>query len=134
MLKFYKIELRLQFHCYILICRKCPCKTLYQHTIWGGGKREGWAIVHRTPTLPPPLLTVRTGSPSNSDRNWHRKNAILPTHRTSHHLHLLSITVICHDLFVISVSPWKIVSYSWHFFQVILRDQPIMLLTTLFMI
>ena len=76
---------------------------------------------------------VRTGSPSNSDRNWHRKNAILPTHRT-HHLHLLSITVICHDLFVISVSPWKIVSYSWHFFQVILRDQPIMLLTTLLII
>ena len=32
-LKFYKNELRLWFHCYILIPRKCPRKTLFQHTV-----------------------------------------------------------------------------------------------------
>ena len=33
MLKFYENELRLKFHCYILIPRKCPRKTLFQHTV-----------------------------------------------------------------------------------------------------
>ena len=32
-LKFYKDEFRLQFHCCILIPRKCPRKTLFQHTV-----------------------------------------------------------------------------------------------------
>ena len=32
-LKSYKNELRLQFYCYILIPRKCPRKTLFQHTV-----------------------------------------------------------------------------------------------------
>ena len=34
--KFYKNELRLKFHCYILIPRKCLRKTLFQHTVGGG--------------------------------------------------------------------------------------------------
>ena len=32
-LKFDKNELRLQFHCYILISRKCPRKILFEHTV-----------------------------------------------------------------------------------------------------
>ena len=33
---FYKNELKLSFHCYILIPMKCPRKTLFQHTVCEG--------------------------------------------------------------------------------------------------
>ena len=49
-LKFYKNELRLWFHCTILIPRKCPPKTLFQHTV----PPSRWTIVdilHNTYTL-----------------------------------------------------------------------------------
>ena len=35
-LKFWKNELRLKFHCYILIPRKCQHKTQFQHIVGGG--------------------------------------------------------------------------------------------------
>ena len=38
-LKSYKNELRLYFHCYILIPRKCLRQNLFQHTGRGGGPK-----------------------------------------------------------------------------------------------
>ena len=49
--KSYKSEVRHLFHCYILIPRKCPRKTLFQHTVGHEGDSSDFGISINPKTL-----------------------------------------------------------------------------------
>ena len=64
-------DIKFLFHCYILIPRKCPCKTQVQHTV-GGGDHTLYPIPVPTALGAMPGLTscqrktiVRSSNPNN---------------------------------------------------------------------
>jgi hypothetical protein len=65
-LKFYENDLRLWFHCYFLIPRKCPLKTLFHHIVGGGPLLNQLTDLLKSPC--PRFLRPWIGKATNSPR------------------------------------------------------------------